>query len=845
MRQQRAVETRHGLESTGVFAPGRTVRRPCQTAIVADIDALISELSLEEKCALVRGRDAWTVNGCERLGIPDWTVSDGPVGIRGRANTPTACFPSASAIGASFDLELVGDLGRAIGEEARAKNIVLALGPTINIHRHPLGGRHFECYSEDPLLTAETAVAYIDGVQESGVGACTKHYVANDQEFERHSVDIDVSERALREIYLPPFEAAVREAGVKSVMGAYNFVNGEHACAHPELLVGVLKEEWGFDGLVVTDWGALKETVAPARHGCDLEMPGPGRFWGRDRLVAAVQAGDVAESSIDDKVRRILSFLDWRGALDAAHSDDEATIDSVDQRRLARRAAVSGTVLLKNNGLLPLNPRAVRSVAVIGPNAEPTAAKGGGSATVNSYREVSVLEGLRDQLPGSVAVSHALGCSITRAVTPLQADDLEGGAVSVQLFASDDLSGEPVVSTESNGGMTLLMEELADDAAGPSARAATRFRAPEAGVYRFSGGGLHHARLLLRGEVVATNDDPEAVNAGLGNRAIMVDRRLGAGEVIEIGLEYVAERGMPIVFFTLGADLLGEDPDAEATAMLDEAETVARDSEVVVLVVGSNDQWETEGGDRDDLDLPGDQEELIRRVTAVSDRVVVVHNSGAPMVMPWADDVGAIVQVWYPGQEGGHAAADVLLGQADPGGRLPTTWPQRLEDTPAFTSYPGDGTTMSYDEGVFVGYRWYDARSIEPQWPFGHGLSYATFEWSAARMVETGEERSVEVEVTNTADRAGAEVVQAYVEPPSASVERPPRELAGFAKLELGPGETATATIELPPRVFARWDEERSEWFVDPGSHVVHLGASSRDLRSAVAIQMAGGPVDG
>lgn len=811
---------------------------------MADVENLVAQLTLAEKCALLHGRDVWTVGGCARLGIPDWTVSDGPVGIRGRAATPTACFPSASAIGASFDVGLVADLGRAIGQEARAKSVVLALGPTINIHRHPLGGRHFECYSEDPLLTARTAVAYIEGVQSTGVGACVKHYVANDQEFERHTVDIVVSERALREIYLAPFEAAVRQAGVRAVMGAYNYVNGDHACSHAELLVDVLKGEWAFDGFVVTDWGALKETVAPARHGCDLEMPGPGRTWGGGRLAEAVRRGEVEEASIDDKVRRILGFLDWLGALDQAPGAEETMVDSPEQRSLARRAAVAGTVLLRNEAsLLPLDPADCGTLAVIGPNAEATAAKGGGSATVNPYREVSVLDALRERLPAGSEVRHAAGCSITRSVTPLESDDLEDGGVRVELYASDDLSGPPLLEADDRPGVTILMEEIPEDATGPSARAVARYRAREAGVHRFSGGGLHHTRLLLDGEVVATNDGPDAVNAGLGNRAAMVDRRLHAGDVLEVGLEYVAERGMPIVFFTLGVDLLGDDPEAAAARMLDEAVEEARAADTVVLVVGSNDQWETEGGDRDTLGLPGDQQELIRRVAAANDRVVVVHNSGSPMVMPWAEEVRSIAQVWYPGQEGGHAVADVLLGDADPGGRLPTTWPRALEDTPAFSSYPGDGSTMHYDEGVFVGYRWYDARDVEPLWPFGHGLSYATFDWDRARLVGgDGDGAAVEVTVTNTSERPGTEVVQAYVEPPPGPIERPRRELGGFAKVDLDPGASATVTIHVDPRAFARWDEERS-WVVDPGPYVVHLGASSRDLRSAVNLELEGGTI--
>ncbi|MDH3706838.1 MAG: beta-glucosidase, partial [Acidimicrobiia bacterium] len=338
------------------------------------VDELLEQLTLEEKCGLVVGQTAWIVSGCERLGIPDWTVSDGPVGVRGRAMGPGLVVPGPSALAATWDVELVDDIGRALGEECSDKHVQLLLAPTVNIHRVPVGGRHFECYSEDPELTSRVAVAYIDGVQSQGVGACIKHFVANDQEYERHEVDIRVDERALREIYLPPFEAAVKEAGVRSVMGAYNYVNGSHACAHDELLIDLLKGEWGFDGFVVSDWGAVKDTIQSGNGGLDLEMPSPGRFWGQGKLAAAVERGDVAEAAVDDKVRRLLEFLEWCGELGEDTDHTEHPTERPEARALARRAGAESTVLIHDRvGLLPLDPARLSSVALIGPGVAETA----------------------------------------------------------------------------------------------------------------------------------------------------------------------------------------------------------------------------------------------------------------------------------------------------------------------------------------------------------------------------------------------------------------------------------------------------------------------------------------
>jgi beta-glucosidase len=794
-------------------------------------DELLGQLDLDEKAALCHGRDLWTIDGCERLGIPSWTVSDGPIGIRGRGGTRTACFPSASAIAATFDLGLVRELGTAIGNEARAKNVQMALGPTVNLHRHPLTGRHFECYSEDPELSAQVAVAYIEGLQDTGVGACIKHYVANDQELERFTISADLDDRTLREVYLRPFEDAVATAGVWGVMGAYNFVNGVHACADPELLQGVLKEEWGFAGLVVSDWGALKDGVGPGRFGLDLEMPGPGSFFGGGRLADLVRSGEVPEAEVDDKARRILRFLDWCGALDDGTGATEGELDTPEQRSVARRVAVGSLVLLANDGILPLDPEALRSVAVLGPNAADTAALGGGSSTVAPYYTVSILEALEARLGDGVDVRHEPGCSIRRAVPTIDAELLGADRFRIEVLPAG--GGEPVSVLTGQPPFGFLGADAWAGAARPVLlRGTATFIAPEAGVWRFSGGGLHRVRLAIDGGPPTDNMAPGAVNAGLGNHAGLVDRTLAEGQAVELAFEYEVSPGFDLALYNMGAALVGTDPEADADRMLAAAVEAARSTDVAIVVVGSNDEWESEGSDRADLTLPGEQDELVRQVVAANPRTIVVHNAGSPMAMPWVDDVAAIVQAWYPGQEGGNAVADVLVGDADAAGRMPTTWPKRLEDTPAFAWYPGQDGHVRYGEGRLIGYRWYDAQGIEPLWAFGHGLSYTSFAWGDA----TATAEQAVLTVVNTGDRAGVEVVQAYVAPAERGADDPPQVLAGFAKVELGPGESAAVEVALSPAAFRRWDAGGRGWVVDSGEREVRLGRSSADIVASVAI---------
>ena len=796
------------------------------------VDDLVAQLTLAEKCAMVVGEGPWIIPGCERLGVPDWCVSDGPVGARGRGLGPGLVVPGPSALSATWDPALVERVGEALGTECNDRKVDVLLAPTTNLHRSPRGGRHFESYSEDPELSSRIAVAYITGVQSRGVGACVKHYVANDQEHERFTIDVEVDERTLREIYLPPFEAAVKEAGVRSVMGAYNYVNGHHACAHPELLVGVLKDEWGFDGFVVSDWGAMKETVAPARHGLDLEMPGPGRWWGDGRLQAAVEAGDVDEALVDDKVRRILGFLDWAGRLGTATDHDESSEERPDHRALARRAATESMVLLRNEGdALPLP--ATGTVALIGPGAAATALLGGGSAALTPHRETNVLDAMGERL-GDRLVGHAVGVDMRRTPAAIPAEWIGDDGVRFEVHEGSDFDA-PLLDTFTRPRPTNFWfgDTWPTGCDAIAVRVSFTVTPPDSGPYRVAAMGTALARLLVDDEAAADNQvDSFSANIGHGGTGVV---ELVAGHPHRFVLEM--RPGDRDQWFAM-VDVAAERWDDDRTERLDEAAALAAAADTAVVVVGSTSEWESEGGDRRSIDLPNGQDELVERVVAANPNTVVVLNCGAPMTLPWLERVPATVLAWYPGQEAGEAIAGVLLGDAEPAGRMPTSWVSDERQTPSFLTYPGEAGVVRYGEGVFVGYRGHDARGIEPMLPFGHGGSYTDFAWGEVSVSGSGTDLVVAVPVSNTGERPGAEVVQVYVAAVEPVVPRPPKELAGFAKVHVEPGATVVARVALRPRAFARWDPGAHDWTVDPGDYALLVAASATDTRATVDVRI-------
>ena len=700
-----------------------------------DIVALTRSLSLEEKAALTVGMDTWRTASCPRVAIPSVRTTDGPNGARGdtvdhESVTASVCIPSGTALGATWDPALVRQAGSVVARQARDKGARVLLAPTVNLHRHPLSGRNFECFSEDPVLAGRLAAAYIEGVQGNDVVATIKHFVGNEVEYERNTVSSEIDERSLRELYLLPFEYGVRLGGVLAVMTSYNRVNGRFVPDDARLLSEILRKEWGFAGFVMTDWSGLAKTLEAANAGLDLEMPGPGRAFG-PALVEAVRNGDLDESRLDEMVRRMLTVFDAVGALDDVPGDEHPE-DRDEDRAFVRRAAAEGIVLLSNDGVLPLVPHALGRVAVVGPNAERLAIMGGGSAHVTPHYLLSPLAVLGERLGTGVEITYSSGVS----------------------------------------------------------------------------------------------------EAGLAD-ATSIDAALRAIE---------------------GAD-------------------------IVLLIVGTDDLWESEGYDRPTMDLPRNQDELVRAVLAAHRRCVVVVNAGSPVTLAWAESAAAVLQIWFGGQELAHALVDVLVGDADPGGRLPTTLPMRIEHTPAFGNFPGESSTVRYGEGLLVGYRWYETRQLPVRFAFGHGLSYSRFAIGTPRLsvttLEPGGELSVEVPVTNTGTRPGAEVVQLYVAPPEGGRPRPEgrfrplQELRAFAKVRLEPGETTTVSLELNERSFAYYDVADTDWpslrarmptsvyqhgsvpsplhrsqpgwYVDSGTYQLRIGRSSCDISHIVALDVKGG----
>ena len=659
------------------------------------INDLIKKMTLEEKAALCTGASPWTTTPVERLDLPELTVSDGPHGVRRvadinnliAASLPATCFPTASCMASTWDVDLIYAMGQALAEECIALNVDVVLGPGANMKRTPLGGRNFEYYSEDPFLAGQMAASFIDGVQSKGVGTSLKHFAANNQEFQRLSISSEMDERTLREIYLPAFETAVKKAKPWTVMCAYNKLNGTYCSENHRLLVDILKDEWGFEGFVVSDWGAVHDRVASLKGGLDLEMPGP-----KERRVKAVvetvRSGAMGESVLDESVRRILGIV-----FKAAETSKGGLFDTAAHHALARRIAAEGMVLLKNNGILPLKEQ--QHIAVIGRAAEEAHFQGGGSSHIN----------------------------------PTQVDN-------------------PFKELKKSAGETKLT--------------------------------------YAEGYPAGTAFDQSLIDAAVKN---------------------------------------------------------ARSADVALLYLALPDSKESEGYDRPDLDLTPQQVALIKAVTAVQPMTVVILNNGAPVVMSeWIDGTAAVLEAWMMGQAGGGAIADVLYGKVNPCGRLAETYPLKLVDTPAHINFPGGNGEVCYGEGIFIGYRYYDAKEVPVQFSFGYGMSYTTFTYKnpkvSAASFRDVDGLTVSVDVTNAGKVTGKEVVQVYVHDHKSGLVRPSKELKGFAKVELQPGETKTVTLALDFRAFAYYHPAYQQWITEDGDFDILVGASSADIRCVLTVML-------
>lgn len=792
---------------------------------------LLEKLTLEQKAALVQGADFWTTVPLPEIGLRAMTLSDGPAGVRGPRwdeREPSLNMPSGSALAASWDVELAYRYGAAAAAEAGRKGVDVVLGPTINLHRSPLGGRHFECLSEDPELSAELGAAYVRGLQDNGVAATPKHYVANDSETDRFTVDVRVDERALRELYLAPFERAV-EAGAWSIMSSYNSVDGV-TMTENDLLETPLNSEWGFDGVVMSDWTAVRSLDA-ATASQDLAMPGPAPAWAD--LADAVRDGRVPEADLDRKVLRMLLLAERVGALGDAPAIEPAPLDAT---AFARESAVAGTVLLANDGILPLDPSTIGSIAVIGQNARDARTQGGGSATVVPERIVSPLDGLR-RAYGSDRVTYELGAVVQEGVAEIPLAQLRNPATGDPgmrvTFVGED--GRDLYAEDRRATALVWFGGDAPIAQSRTVVLETVYTPETSGEIQLGFAGANAGRLFLDGALVL-DDTPVLAGTDLGAAflnppSLTVAVRTEAGREIAVRAEFARndEAGIPgAMSVTLG--IAPENTDADE--LIARAAAAAAAADVAVVVVGTNSKVESEGYDRESLDLPGRQDDLVRAVVAANPRTVVIVNAGSPVVLPWAGDVAAIVQGYFGGQEFGTALADVLTGAAEPGGRLPTTWPATLADVPVQDVTPRDGV-LRYSEGIHIGYRAWLKSGVRPAFPFGHGLGYTTWAWDGAE--RDGDD--VVVTLTNAGARAGGQVVQVYAERAASTVDRPVRWLVGFAAVRADAGETVTARVSVPRRRLAHWD---AGWEVESGTYTLRVGASVAETPLSVAWEVEG-----
>ena len=808
------------------------------------VNAILAKMTLEEKIDYIGGVDGFYIRAIPESGVPALRMADGPMGVRNFG--PATAMPGGIHLAATWDPELAQRVGEQIGRDARAKGVNFLLGPGLNIYRAPMNGRNFEYFGEDPFLAGRIAVGYIDGVQSQGVSATAKHYMGNNSEFDRHNTDSIIDERTMREIYLPAFEAAVKEARVGAVMNSYNKVNGTHATQNEILNTQILKREWGFQGVLMSDWMATYDGVAAAKSGMDLEMPF-GLFMNRNNLVPAVKDGRLTEALIDDKVRRILRLAVRMHWLDRDQTDASIPRYNLEGRQVALRAAQEGTVLLKNDGnTLPLDRHALKTVAIIGPDAYPSNPVGGGSAGVRPFSAVSILEGISNELGPSIRTLYQRGLpeiSELAAVTNFTGEASgETKGLAAEYFSNTNLEGDPSfkrVDAHVNFGPVPNADLGVMGGTFPPGVGSTRWT----GYYSVAAAAPYDFLVESTGE------------AGGNYRVIVDDKTLldswnDAHALTDMGTLTLSSGSHKVVVEHRGNPgflgsrfrfaIVRQDSYVEAAA-----EKLASSADAVIVAVGFTPQSESEGADRT-FRLPCGQDQLIERMSALNKRTAVVITSGGAVdATAWIDRVPAVLESWYAGQEGGTAIAHVLLGDADPSGRLPISWDRRWDENPAHDNYyPAEGSTrVEYKEGVFSGYRGYERGGAKPLFPFGYGLSYTKFAYknlevrAAAKGTGAGLSFSsaphyeVSFDVTNTGEREGADVAEVYVGETHPAVPRPARELKGFARVNLRPGATQHVKVGLDSRSFAYFDADKHVWRVDPGEFTISVGRSVDDIR--------------
>jgi beta-glucosidase len=810
--------------------------RAREDTVLAD---LVGRLTLEQKVELLTGEDFWSLPAVPEIGLRRLLLSDGPAGVRGTSwdeRDVSLLFPNPTALAATWDPGQVRKAGALMGAQARDKGVAWHLAPNVNLHRSPLGGRHFECYSEDPVLTSKIAAAFVEGVQGAGVASTAKHFIGNESETERMTYDAVIDEATLREVLLPPFEALAR-VGIWSVMAAYNSVDGVTMTDNEPLLSGVLKNGLGFDGVVVSDWFATRSTAESANAGLDVVMPGPQGPWG-DALVAAVRAGEVAESVIDDKVLRVLQLADRTGFLDGSEPLSPVTVPDDADAQL-RDIAARAMVVLRNEAvggvpLLPLEPNSVSRVAVIGPNADHLTAQGGGSAHVNPPHVVSPLTGLTAALGAMVTVEYAEGVATRRllpSITPETASDPDTGHAGLRVDFLD-AAGDVLGSELRQASRFVFMGGLPTGTTGIRVRADIAIDAT--GRHQFSVSGLGWFRLTVGNQapvqiVLRPSEGGDIVEGLVRPPEHRIDAELRTGTTRVEVLAQV-DPDLPIALFGLNHGVPG--PSAEE--LFGAAVTAARAADVAIVVVGTTDEVECEGYDRTDLKLPGRQDALVEAVVQANPRTIVVVNAGAPVEMPWREQVPALLWAWFPGQEGGAALADAITGLVEPAGRLPTTFPKTAAQSPVLSTHPIDGEIV-YSEGSMFGYRGFEKAGAVPAFPFGHGLGYTTwvYEDITAAPNKAGDIELL-VKVRNSGARIGREVVQIYLTGEAGA----PQRLVGFGGTLAAPNEIATVPITIPARVLARWDAEQRAWRLRAGVRELIAAHSAWDPRIRTRVEL-------
>ena len=794
-----------------------------QSDVEKRVDSILGKMTLEEKIDYIGGYQDFYIRANPRLGLPAFKMADGPVGVRNYG--PSTALAGGIALAATWDEELVRRAGQVLGQDARARGVHFLLGPAVNIHRAPLNGRNFEYFGEDPFLAAQTAVAYVEGLQSQGVCATIKHFMGNNSEYDRHNTDSLIDRRTMREIYLPAFEAAVKQAHVCAIMDSYNLTNGEHLTESDYFNHQVAKNDWGFDGIIMSDWDSTSDGVAAVNAGLDLEMPS-GSHMNRATLLPAIQAGKVSQATIDDHVRRILRKAIAFGWLDRDQTDTSIPLYNPEGRRVSLEAARSSMVLLKNRGnLLPLDKTKIKTIAIVGPDAYPAQPVGGGSAGVRPFASVSFLEGIAGYAGNDIKVTYSSGLP---ALAEMAAGtdfvtETDGGkaGLNTEHFSSKDLRGKPY-ETVRDEHVTSGWDWGGYSGTPPQARSIRwwgYYLAKDEGDYEVFIQGpaeLGGARLYL--------DDKLLLDSWTRVTALVNCTTLHLAQgPHRVRLEFFRGYGNP----DIRMGIVKTDSLVKA-----EVKALAAHADVVVLAVGFDSDSESEASDRT-FRLPPGQDELIKEVLAANQNVVVVVTSGGAVdTNAWIDRVPAMVQSWYSGQEGGTALAELLFGQYSPSGKLPVSYDRHFEEDAVFRSYypNAGGKRVQYTEGVFVGYRHYDRTATKPLFPFGYGLSYTTFKYSnlvIAPSPDRDDLATVSFDVTNSGEREGAEVAELYVSDSHSSVPRPRKELKGFAKVELQPGETKNIALRLDRRAFSYYDVSNQQWKAEPGEFGILVGASS------------------